>query len=219
MKNFVIKLLTFSFILVLYFGLNALINFNIFHRSKLPIDDAKVLISGDSHPRRSLNPNRFDSAVNISQGSEPYVLTYWKLKYIFQNHKPDIMLLGFAHHNISAFNDMKFWNKYWSSEMFKRSYISGSFGSLDKINIDYPDYYKIFFRQMCLYPHANHFSFIGGYKNDNKSDLSDIEKAILLTRRLNIRLYRISNLWMFEVLHNAIGHLLKFSQVRQCFTF
>jgi len=44
-------------------------------------------------------------------------------------------------------------------------------------------------------------------------------KDEILTLRLYIRLFRISNLWMFEVLHNSIGHLLKFSQMRQCFAF
>ena len=178
MKTFIIKLLIFSFILVFYLGLNTGLNFIIINNSKMPIREADILIAGDSHTQKALNPSQFNSAINISQTAEPYVLTFWKLKYIFQHFKPDVLLLGFGHHNISAFNDMKFWNKKWSSEMFRRSYLIHNFNSIKTVKIDYQEYYKICFRQMCLYPHNKHYNFIGGYSNNDKSDLSDCDSAI-----------------------------------------
>lgn len=178
MKRFGYKLLTFSLFFILFLGVNTLINYAFFQNSSIPVLDPKIIISGDSHPQRSLNPDRLHSAVNISQNGEPYVLTYWKLRYIFQHHKPAILVLGFSPHNISAFNDRKFWDQKWSSEMFKRSYMIGDFGSLKNIKIDYNEYYKSYFRQMCLYPHTRHFNFIGTYDNSYTSDLSGVDKAI-----------------------------------------
>ena len=178
MKLFLFTAIKFTSIFVFILGLNTCLNYIIFYNSKLPISETNIIIAGDSHTQKSLNPIRFNSAVNISQSAEPYVLTYWKLRYIFKHYRPDILLLGFGHHNISAFNDMKFWNEQWSSEMFRRSYLINSFGTINKIKIDYHDFYKIYFRQMCLFPHNNHFAFMGGYTNSDKSDLSDIESPI-----------------------------------------
>jgi hypothetical protein len=155
------------------------LNYIIFQNSKLPINMADVLIAGDSHPQMAIDPSRMISAINIAKTAEPYVLTYWKLKYIFKHHKPKILILGFAHHNISAFNDMKFWNKKWSHEMFRRSYIINEFNSIDDMRLDRMEFYKVFIKEMCLYPHNDHFKFIGGYSNSNRSDLSDIKSAII----------------------------------------
>jgi hypothetical protein len=178
MKFFVIKITSFTFIIVFYFVLNTFINYTIFNKSKIPINNTKILISGDSHVQTSLNPKSFFSATNISQSAEPYIISFWKLKYIFKHNKPNILLLGFSHHNISAFNDNKFWDKKFSSEMFERSYIIGNYRSLENIKIDYQEYYKIFLREMCLYPHTKHFKFVGGYNNSYKSSISDLEQSI-----------------------------------------
>ena len=175
MQKFLTK---FAIFVLVYLGLNAGINYAIFQNTKLKLDGVKTIICGDSHPQRSLYPRRFDAALNISQSAEPYVLTYWKLRYLFQHHKPDTLLIGFAHHNISAFNDLKFWHPVWAGEMFRRTYLIGNYRSLETVRIDYRKYFDMFVRQMFLYPHMKHITFMGGYANQNTSNISDVKRAI-----------------------------------------
>ena len=67
----------------------------------------------------SLNPKLLYNTINISQGAEPYVLTYWKLKEILMLNKIDTLILGFAPHNISEYNDKKFLNKFIQMKCLK----------------------------------------------------------------------------------------------------
>jgi len=178
MKRFGKTILRYFLFLIIAFGTIALTNFLIIFISKAPLPQTNVLIAGDSHTQCSLNPKLFKSAVNISQSAEPYVITFWKLKYILDNNKPDVLLLGFGHHNISAFNDIKFKNKIWSSELFRRTYTIQKFRNLKQIEIDYFGYYKILFKNIFLLPHRKHFNFIGHYSNSTDSNLADLKSAI-----------------------------------------
>jgi hypothetical protein len=137
------------------------------------LEETEILISGDSHTRRALDPKRLGSAVNISQQAEPYVITYWKLRYLFRNHRPKYLLLGFSQHNLSGFNDKKFSNAAWSSEMFRRTYLIGNYLSLKNIDVDYVELLMVFMREMCLFPHLGHYSFVGNYINSNHNNLSN----------------------------------------------
>ena len=107
------------------------------------------MIVGDSHAAHALNPDLFISALNLSQGAEPYIITYWKLKATLDDVDPDTLIIGFNHYNISGVNDLKFFDDRLSSKMFERSYLIEDFGSIrNLIKIDYLQYY-IF---VC-YPH------------------------------------------------------------------
>ena len=155
------------------------INRYLYNKQIVPIKDENILIAGDSHTQKSLNPEYFVSAQNISQSAEPYVLTYWKLKKIFNSYIPDTLIIGFAPHNISQFNDFKFSNEKWSSEMFKRSYPIEEFDRISNIiSIDYTTYYKILLKQTALFPKTNHINYLGNYSTGTNNDLSDSETAI-----------------------------------------
>ena len=178
MKIFLRKILIFSSIIIGYFGLNIIINKTIFNNTKIPVKEVNILIAGDSHTERSLNPKLFCSAQNISQPAEPYVITYWKLKYILKRVRVDTLMLGFSHVNISAFNDLKFSNKRWSATMFQRTYPINGFKGVNNLEVDYLKFYKTYFHNMCLFPKTNHIGFIGGYSSSEKNDLSYIEANI-----------------------------------------
>ena len=162
-------------------GLNYLINLN-YTNSNVPeqkLDNCKILILGDSHVQKSLNPCFFNAAKNISQSAEPYFVTYWKLKKLLHTNKTiDTLLLGFSFHNISAFNDKKLIDPSWSSEMFYRIYPIEEFETLNGIEIDFWEYFKILAREMCLYPKKNHINYIGCYGNSRRSDISDYNTSI-----------------------------------------
>ena len=147
MRGLIIKSLCFALLLFLFFSINTVINVLIFSKQKPSLGSFNVLIAGDSHPLRSLNPELFKNAVNISQRGEPYVLTYWKLKKVLNNYLPDTLILGYSTHNLSSFNDLKFSEDKWSVEMFKRCYPIQELSDIDrKIDVDYKTYYKTFWK-------------------------------------------------------------------------
>ncbi|MFY0605788.1 MAG: hypothetical protein JXR10_03675 [Cyclobacteriaceae bacterium] len=164
------KTIVFKLIPTLYFGVNITINYFLYTHQSIPIKESEVLIVGDSHPMMSLNPKYFHDSQNISQTGEPFVLTYWKLKKIFNVYIPDTIIIGFAPHNISQFNDWKFSHEKWSYEIFERSYPIQEF---NKISIDFLAFYKTLWKQIAFYPKKDHINYIGGYSNKNGSDLSD----------------------------------------------
>lgn len=167
MKKFVVKIICFFLILLLYFGVNAMINYSIYSLKPVSLADKNMLIAGDSHIQQGLNPNLFNSANNISLSADPYVLIYWKLKKIVESYTPDTLIVGFAPHNIAAFNDAKFTMNlegHWAAELYRRTYPVEHFNEIDSIvPIDYLAYYKILWKQICFYPKINHENYIGYY--------------------------------------------------------
>lgn len=156
-----------------------MINNFIYNNQSVELNNTSILIVGDSHPQKSINPRYFKDAQNISQPAEPYILTYWKLKKIFNSYIPDTLIIGLAPHNISQFNDLKFSNDKWSSEMFRRSYPIEEFNDISSsINIDYIGFCKTLWKQTAFYPRKNHINYIGNYSNSSNSNISDSESAI-----------------------------------------
>ncbi len=156
-----------------------IINYFIYTSESLNIDTTRILIAGDSHTAKSLNPDFFENAQNISQLSEPYIITYWKLKKIFNSIRPDTLILGFAPQNISQFNDHKFSHERLSGEMFKRIYPIENFKNIENIiPIDYSGFYKTLWKQTAFYPKKTHINYLGQYSNTKSSNVSDWQSAI-----------------------------------------
>ncbi len=181
-KNDVNKFLIKSMILITifcsFFVVNRIINQCMFYNMALPVESCNVLIAGDSHVMCALDPEQFYSAENIAQSAEPYVLTYWKLDFLFNKIKVDTLLLGFAHHNISEFNDFKFSHQKWATNIFTKSLLIGKIHSLQDISVDYTSYLLTYIERLCRFPHKNHFTFIGRYEPKIKSDVSNADKTI-----------------------------------------
>ena len=183
MKQFLYRTFLFTLIPVLYFGINSQINFGVYSNQEIPVDDTEVLIAGDSHPMTAINPYLFESAQNISMSAEPYAITYWKLRQIFQISLPEVLILGFAPHNFSDFNDVKFSAPRFSHEMFTRIYSMDK--TVDKLEdiepfapVDFVEYYKTFWKQTSFYPHNDHINYIGQFLIKNSSNLSDWQEII-----------------------------------------
>ncbi len=178
MKEFIKQISIFLAALVLYFCFSIAYNLYVSGTVIPDIGERRVLIAGDSHPQMSIDPGLFSSAVNISQSAEPYVLTYWKLKKVFETHLPDTLVLGFAPHNLSAFNDYKFSKPSAAPEMFRRSYPIEDFAAIeDKIEIDYFQYFSTIAKQLGPYPKTNHVNYIGRFVNNENSFTNDWKKA------------------------------------------
>lgn len=153
------------------------INSTIIRTTSVGWHNCEILIAGDSHTQRALNPKFLQSAINMSQVSEPYFITYWKLKkYLSQNitHK---IILGFSYHNLS-FNNNNLFDRSWADEMFKRIYSLSTISFNNDIGINKYEFYKIKLHNMCLYPNINPFYFKGGFSNSSYTNLSDSCVAI-----------------------------------------
>lgn len=179
MRKFFVKSAIFMLFPVLYFGINMLINQYLFTHQEVKMEKKQVMIAGDSHAMKGLDPQYFTSAVNIAQTAEPYVLTYWKLKKIFNTVVPDTLILSCSPHNISAFNDTKFSNDNWSTEMFRRCYPIQELEVVEKyVEVDYKAYYKVLWKQTAFYPKTNHIIYIGHYTNTTKSTFADCDSTV-----------------------------------------
>lgn len=188
-----------------------IINCIIFTSQSVNIDNTRILIAGDSHTQKSLNPDFFENAQNISQGAEPYVLTYWKLSHIFKYYKPDTLILGFAPHNISQFNDYKFSSRKWSQEMFKRSYPIESFKDVENIiPINYFDFYITLWRQTAFSPKRKHVNYLGKYSNNKINDVSDWQSTIKRHYSWNDKVLGVS-----EVSVSYLDSIIKISQQQE----
>ena len=165
LRKFILTLSLFTVLLFSYFIVIFIINYNI--SDNISIDTKDIIIVGDSHLGASLNPKQMRSAKNICQNAEPYYLTYLKLKFLFdKNVKPDTVMIGFGHHNISNYNEYKLKDKLWADKMFNATYLlSRDILNIQKIEIDYLQLFLIYSRNMCLIPKLDHYkSFVGEFK-------------------------------------------------------
>ena len=62
MRLFIKNTLIFVLLLIIYFLINSMINFFILKNQKLTLEKTSILIVGDSHPQKSLNPDYFYDA-------------------------------------------------------------------------------------------------------------------------------------------------------------
>jgi len=174
MKKFLSNTAKFLMFLAIFFTLNILVSLCIHKYSNHSLKSSSIIILGDSHAEKAIDPKHFINAQNISKSGEPYVLSYWKLKYLSERIKFDSIILGYSYHNLSGSNDLKFSNKKWAEEMFKRSIFINDFKAIDDlVTIDYISYYKVKLKNIALFPYFNRSNLIGKYTNSSKSDLRD----------------------------------------------
>lgn len=161
-------------------GLVSAVNlYNINKGQEIPIEHAKTLITGHSGAARGLNPKYFSSAQNIAQPAEPYILTYWKLKRIFEIYNPETLLLSFNPVDLAETNDLRFSTGLWSDEVFKRSYLLKNIFKIDpRIPVDYSKFFSVMVKRISLIPKRDHVEFIGGYicENDTARNFDNAQR-------------------------------------------
>ena len=165
LKKFILRLSLFTAFLFCYCFVVFIVNYNI--SDNIIIGQKDILIVGDSGLGAALDPKQMRSAQNICQNSEPYYLTYLKLKFLFdKNVKPDTVIIGVGHHNISNYNEYKLKDEFWTNRMFNTTYLlAKDVLNIQKIEIDYLQLFLVYSRNMCLIPKSNHYkSFIGEFQ-------------------------------------------------------
>ena len=79
--------------------------------------------------------------------------------------------------------------------MFSRSYPIEEFSDIsDKIDVDFPTYYKVLWKQTAFYPKRNHNPFVGRYENVEGSYITDIDDAVNRHYYLNGEALGVSDL-------------------------
>lgn len=88
------------------------INNKKFNEYKLSKNVHTIFI-GDSHVQQSVNDKIVANSINISQNSEAYYFTYYKLLTLLKNN-PSVtrVYLGFSYHNLSGYYDEFVFGKY-----------------------------------------------------------------------------------------------------------
>lgn len=179
MRKYLKEITLFIAILMAYFGFMYSINSLLIRSNEHKfISTKKVLVLGDSHTRRAISPKILSGSINISQNSEPYYITLWKLREFTINNDIEFLILGFSYHNISEFNDLKLIDSKWSAEMFRRTYSIHKLANLKNIEIDYKSFYITLFDNLCIFPKLNHNTYIGSYSNSNSTILTNYEEII-----------------------------------------
>ena len=82
MKKFISHTIIVLLSITIIFSINFSINYLIIKKSDVPVKKSKILIIGDSHPSRAVNPEMLENAINVCQSAENYIITFWKLKKI-----------------------------------------------------------------------------------------------------------------------------------------
>ncbi|MDQ6815767.1 MAG: hypothetical protein M3040_18705 [Bacteroidota bacterium] len=74
-----------------------------------------TLLLGDSHIQYAVNDTLFHNSINLSQISEGYIYTFFKLKEIVQSN-PNItsVILGYGYHDFSTISDESIFANHYS---------------------------------------------------------------------------------------------------------
>ena len=122
------------------------------------------------------------SAKNICQNSEPYYLTFLKIKFLIsKNYTPDTLIIGFGNHNISNYNDYKLKDKFWKNRLFNSYYpFFREIIKIKNLKIDYLRLFSVYVRNMCIIPKKNHHrNFIGKFNGlKGHQEKNDSQKII-----------------------------------------
>lgn len=183
MKKFFNKLIFFIALPTVYISFNLILNTFFINQQKLELNKNKIFVFGDSHADEAISSNYLKNSSNFSDGAEPYVFTYYKIKKYVEIYKPEIIIVGFSIHNVAEFSDHTFSNKIstvWSYEMFKRSFGLVDLNQLSEVfEVDLFSYYKALIMEKGIYPKKNKINREGfDFNTKTISDVSDTDKVI-----------------------------------------
>lgn len=180
MTKFITRILIYTGIVIAIMAGNYLFNKNYVNRPP-DIEEAKIVIAGDSRMMTSIDPEKIDSSVNIAQNSESYVITYHKLKRVLEhNESVEQIVLGFSYPSFSAYLDGIFNGDIATTDVLTRIYPLMSLEDFTVLEVDEEKYYQVLFKNLFVYPHINHQKYMGGFSRlEYGLDKADLESVIL----------------------------------------
>jgi hypothetical protein len=186
--------LIFTFLLLNYYNNKKFIEYKL-------SPNITFLFIGDSHIQKAIDAKLIKTTVNISQSSESFYYSYYKLDKILKNN-PVIktIYLGFSYHSLSSYYDDFVYGKYSkniSSRYFFILPLSEKF-KLFKYNFrNLPIYIKEVNKYgiMNMLKKGNNYSFLGQYENDFEN-VSALQKS--MDKRLLLQFYTNDKLNSFS---------------------
>ena len=181
MRQFLIRF--FFIALLLAAGIATIFGFNYWRsQSFVAQHQGALIVLGDSHAATNINPSLL-GASNYGHTAEPLLATAQKLEWITTNLQPDTVLLVLSPNNFAGYNDHKFSDKQWSSEMAKR-YFSLFPWEFWAHYYDAPTALGHHFRKQLLPNVSGKPAFLGKYSpKPVKEEKGDLE--LVLARHFN----------------------------------
>lgn len=179
MGDFLRRGLFFALFLFVYFGINGAINY-INLRSFTPsIQKRNIIILGDSHAERGIDPSLFYDAENYALPGEPYYITYWKLQKINQIAQIDTLILSFAPHNLAGKYQHCLEQKDSAEEMIRRSYpLTNVLGKAEQIPLNFKALLKVLWKDLCFFPKNDFNHYLGFFFPKQGNNPIDPQKAL-----------------------------------------
>ena len=164
MRKFIHQLILFTCAPALYFVGTGTFNYYVSTQTPAAVAPARILVAGDSHLQCAIDPEVVPGSRNVSQSSEPYAITYWKLKKIFASWQPDTVLLTLSPHNVSSWSDDIFNLPGVAEEMFRRSYPVVEYEELYRdFAVSNAAVGKALTTRLLKYPSGRHAYYIGEF--------------------------------------------------------
>jgi hypothetical protein len=194
MSRYLKELGLFLIIGLVYIASNLLINKVGLARS-ISETPVKTLIVGDSHPAKALNPGLFNSSENISQTTEPVFVSYWKIKEFLSLKKPEILIVGFAPHNLSGLNQALLEDPRFYNELYKRYYpLFSKYGSNLSVKWSRFENFKADLKQNGFFPNNGQKSWVGQFENESGVDTLSVVGPIKRHYYRNQKEYPVSDM-------------------------
>ncbi|MCP4653933.1 MAG: hypothetical protein GY856_00800 [bacterium] len=154
MKRFIIRTVVFSFLFsAVVLPSNYMINRYYITHTGPRLQGVSILVLGDSHGILGVNPELLPGSANVCQNGEHYIVSYHKLKaFLGENQGIRTVLLSFAYHNLSGFNDRKFSDAFfrYAGFQFRRLYALLNKEDLAALPVSRKAYYLALFRSLLI---------------------------------------------------------------------
>ena len=163
--------------------------------------DVTILFIGDSHIQKSIDDKLIKAAINISQSSESFYYSYYKLdKILKSNTSITTIYLGFSHHSLSSYYDEFVFGKYSKNISSRYFFILPITEKLKLLKYNFwilPIYIKEVYKHgiMNIFKTGNNYSFLGQYENDFKN-VSAVQNS--MDKRLLVQFYNDNTLNNFS---------------------
>jgi hypothetical protein len=176
MKKFIFRSLVFLALFCLFCAVNYGFNqYQIDHNSGYLLN-TKTLIIGDSQIEHALNPDFFKNSRNVAKAGEPYISTFYKLKFLLKkNPQINRTIVGLSLYNLTAYNDTKFVDSNWSKNQLENAYPFLNLEKLHDLPLDKKRYWQTQFRHKLLLPKTNHEKYLGHFVAYPTSDLKKLD--------------------------------------------
>ncbi|MDN3666174.1 hypothetical protein QWY92_12250 [Algibacter miyuki] len=195
MKKFIIKIVFFILPILIFPVLLKQVDSYIFKKTTTNLK-GNILVLGDSHTQTGINDNLNIALDNLSQSSETYFFSYYKLKKIISQRKPAMIILGLSPHNLTFFQDEKTYGFNESTRfkaLWERYYFSLNYEGIKTLNKNSStNVYSITtnilntnFKEILRGKNA----YIGGFRKSEETNLD----SILLNNKIKIHFYNNKN--------------------------